>query len=300
MQNNYIVFQCYGQEGVFLECGHALLSLALQYDNEVPADLQVWIYTDNPGWFKILDGINLPLNYRMVDKPTIQQWYGSINFVHRMKIELLKDFAGAREGNVLYCDTDVVFLRKPDEMFRAIGEGKKYMHVMEGKVSEKINPILAKLDKYLRRSVSMRVNDKPLHELAMWNAGVLGFSTNDKAILDEILAFTDREYPGFPKHVVEQFAFSVYFQQAGDVKAAAPYMIHYWNLKEARVALASFFGYFKGRGIEELKRYSQLVQIHVMMQEKMNFIHNRSIADKLMKKEWKPMQYDWKELMKEL
>ena len=299
-ENNYIVFQCYGKEGVFYECGYALLSLAVAYKNNPPTGLQVWIYTDNPAWFDRLKGISLSLNFQAIDDKLIQQWYGSIGFVHRMKIEALKDFTKDRKGNVLYVDTDAVFLSKPDEILRGLSDGKLYMHVMEGIVSEQGNPILAKLNRHLRNNVPQKINGRPLHDLAMWNAGVIGFNTSHVPILNDILAFTDREYPHFPKHIMEQFAFSVYFQGAADVKAAAPYIVHYWNLKEAREVLASFFAYFANKDIEELIRYSALVQMHVLMQEKMNFLHNRSIAAKLMKNEWRPATQDWAALTKQL
>ena len=299
--NNYLVFQCYGHEGIFHECAYALLSLSLLYKGgTLPSNLQVWIYTDKPEWFDLLMGIPLPLHCRPVDSATIKQWRGKIDFVHRMKIEVLKDFTHDRHGNILYVDTDVVFTRPIDDMLRNIAGGKLYMHVMEGIVSDKANPILAKLNDHLQEHVPMEVNGVHIHDLAMWNAGVLGFNTKYRYLLDDVLAFTDNEYPRFPKHIIEQFAFSVYFQQEADVKAAAPYILHYWNLKEARAVLASFFSYFTGIGAAELAGYSMLVQMHVLMQEKMNFAHNRSVMGKLLKNEWQPPKYDWPVLMKQL
>ena len=300
-QNNYIVMQCYGHEGIFRECAYALLSLALLYkDRPLPADLQIWIYTDKPEWFDLLKGIHLPLHCRKIDSGLIAEWKGKINFVHRMKIEVLKDFTATRHGNVLYVDTDVVFTRHIDDMLHNIGEGQLYMHTMEGIVSDKGNPILTKLNDHLQEHVPMQVNGKHIYDLAMWNAGVLGFNTCYRHLLEEVLEFTDSEYPRFPKHIIEQFAFSVYFQQTGDVKTAAPWLLHYWNLKEARMVLGSFFAFFDGRSAAELVNYSMLVQMHVLMQDKMNFAQNRSVAGKLMKKEWQPAKHDWPVLMKQL
>jgi hypothetical protein len=300
-QTNYIVFQCYGNEGVFYECAYALLSLSQQYSGEVsPEHLQIWIYTDNKDWFSILSGINLPLNFRTIDNIILQQWRGKIDFVHRVKIEVLRDFTKDRNGNVLYVDTDVAFTQKVDSMFGGIGEGKLYMHVMEGIVSERGNPILAKLDAYLEANVPLKVNGIPVRNLAMWNAGVLGFNTRYSYLLDEVLLFTDTEYPRFPKHIIEQFAFSVYFRQAADIKTAAAYMVHYWNLKEARNVLMSFFTFFKDKPFEEMAQGSVLIQIHVLLQQKMNYTNNRSFADKVLNKHWQPAVHNWEELMKQL
>ena len=94
-QLNYIVFQCYGNEGVFHECAFALLSLARIYNGGLPANTQVWIYTDNPGWFSnTLRNPGIELHFCEVDATRIAKWRGSIDFVHRVKIEVLIDFGG--------------------------------------------------------------------------------------------------------------------------------------------------------------------------------------------------------------
>ena len=297
---NYLVLQCYGSEGIFHECTYALLSLSRLYTPEELANVEIWLYTDKPEWFKGLKDCWLPLHYRQINDETIKQWRGQINFVHRVKIEVLKDFVKNRQGNVLYLDTDIVFTGRIDQLLKNINTGQLYMHVREGLVSDRGNNIFAKLDTHLRKNVSHKVNDRPVHELAMWNAGVLGFNTKYNYVLDEVLAFTDSQYPVFPKHVVEQFAFSVYFQQAGVVRAAAPYIFHYWKLKEARHLLASFFEHFKDKSWDDLVRYSALVQVHVLMQEKLNFFQNRSVHAHIMKKQWLPERQDWEELTKQI
>ncbi len=84
------------------------------------------------------------------------------------------------------------------------------------------------------------------------------------------------------------------------VKAAAPYIFHYWNLKEARTVLVSFFTHFKGCTWDELTRYSSLVQIHALMQDKVNFYRNRGVLGTLQGKKWLPEKQDWEELVKQL
>ncbi len=299
-QTNYIVFLCYGNEGILHECAYSLLSLSRLY---TPAELthtEIWIYTDNPVFFQSFKDCRLPLRYRPLDKNTIKQWRGNIDFTHRVKIEVLKDLTKDKKGNILYVDSDSVFTHRIDKVWRQIQEGKLYMHVMEGIVSGRINIIMTKLNAHLQKNATLKINGKPIHDLAMWNAGMLGFNTKYCHLLDKVLAFTDSEYPKFPKHVVEQFAFSVYFREAGQVKAAAPYLIHYWNLKEVRSTLASFFLHFKDKSWEELALYSQLIQMHVLMQEKVNFYENRSILQKLQNKQWLPVKPDWEELLTQL
>jgi len=292
---NYIVFQCYGNESVFQECANALLSLSRVYEGGGPAGLEVWIYTDNAAWFQGFRDCPLPLHYRKIEQPTLKAWRGQIDFVHRVKIEALRDFARYRTGNILYADTDVVFTSPIEPVMTAIATGKQYMHVMEGKINDEGNPVLKKLNHHLKADRLKHTNGVLLNEFAMWNAGVLGFNTRFAGELDKILAFTDKMYPQFQKHVVEQFAFSVFFQAAGKVKTAAPYLIHYWNLKDVRPLLAEFFKRFKAKPWKELVLLSALIQMPVLMQEKAGFYQNRSIADKLLKKKWAPKMPDWDE-----
>jgi hypothetical protein len=296
-QTTYLVFQCYGHEGIFHECAFALLSLARLYNGTCPVGSEVWIFTDNPDWFKAQFRVpGMPLHFAVINNDVLKRWRGSIDFVHRVKIEVLKEFTKERHGNIIYADTDVVFNKPLQPIINAVADGQLFMHVMEGVVSTKMNPIFTKLDAHLRDSIPMQVNGKPLWDLAMWNAGVLCFNSRYRHLLDDVLTFTDTEYPKFPKHVVEQFAFSVFFRQMGEIKAAAPYILHYWNLKEVRTLLASFFSYFRLSPWEDVVKASELVQMHVLMQEKVNFLANRDITDKLLKKNWQPQEYNWRDM----
>jgi hypothetical protein len=298
-QRNYIIFLCYGNERIFHECTYALLSLSRLYAEAWPKDTEIWIYTDNPGWFRSFKDCPLPLNYKEVNAATIKKWKGDINFVHRVKIEVLKDFTSEKSGNILYSDTDVVFTHYIDDILNGIGSGRLYMHIMEGRVSAGGNPVFRKLNDYLAAS-DLKLNAKAMNEMDMWNAGVLGFNTKYNRLLDEILAFTDKQYPKFRKHIVEQFAFSAYFQDKENIKRAAPYIFHYWNMKEAGQVLASFFEHFKGRSWNELTRYSLLIQMNNLMQEKVAFLSNRGVGGTLAGKKWIPANYDWAAMVKQL
>ena len=291
--NNHIVFLCYGYEPVFLECGLALLSLSYQIEREPIPGLSICIYTDKPEWFSRFKDCPLPLSFRKIDDATITRWRGTIDFTHRVKIEALLDFTTIHQGNILYSDTDVVFRRNPIEIFNRIADGQLYMHVAESRVCDAGNPILEKLNNYLSGAKMTDTGGTQLNSYTMWNAGVLGMRADHKELLTQVLTFTDHHYPAFPKHIVEQFAFSVAFTGRMNIKTAAPTMTHYWNLKELRVILASFFTVFQEMPWTELQKLSQLFLVDVLLQEKSNFYLNRSIADKIMGKKWQPAIPDW-------
>ena len=293
-QPSYIVMQCYGNTGVFYECVYALLSLARLYEAGGLDDTQIWIYTDNPSLFAQLTHCRLPLHIRKIDALLIKQWRGQIDFVHRVKIEVLLDFTKEREGNILYLDTDIVFTQRIAYLWERLSDGLLLMHTMEGVIGGKANPLFVKLAAHLNSHPALTTNvQKPL---TMWNAGVLGLNTRHRHLLEEVLQFTDTFYPPFPKHIAEQFAFSLKFGEAGDIKIAAPYFIHYWNLKEAREVLGSFYNHFKHYGWDDMVRYSSLIQLPALMQDKVNFLANRTIAGKLLKEQWVPPVYDWEAL----
>lgn len=300
-QPTYIILQSYGHESILQECIFALLTLCYWYPNGLPDNIQVWIYTDNPDYFRQFN-CSIPLHFGKMDVTLIKQWRGSIDFVHRVKIELLRDFIKDHSGNVLYLDTDICFLRPVDALLQAIDDGHFYMHVMEGIIAQEANPIFRKLNAFLKNNRSFTITNKPIiipADIAMWNAGVLGFKTNDSK-LEQVLEFTDTLYTSFPKHVVEQFTFSLFFQMKGNVHAAAPYILHYWNLKELRIVLSSFFQYFRNVSWSELVRYSCCIQVPVFMQEKISFLENRSILQKLQKVKWEPTIPDWSSAVQQL
>ena len=290
---NYIVLQCYGYEAVFLECAYALMSLSRVYTPQELERTEIWIYTDKPEWFARFKDCPLPLKFRKMDDALIKQWRGKIDFVHRVKIELLLDFTATHTGNVLYADTDMVFLQKLDDIWAGLAPGELYMHMQEGQISGKGNPIFRKMDAFLRGSNAVQNATDPLYDRYMWNAGILGFHSSHRELLTNALAYTDSEYPKFPKHVIEQFAFSVQFSNKGNIKAALPYALHYWNLKELRQIIASFLAHFNGRPWAELVKYSALIQPYVLVTEKNIFLQHRSLAERLMNKKWQPAGYNW-------
>ena len=301
--NSFLVYQAYGDKGILQECVFSLLTLCRQHPKEILDTLEVWIYTDQPEFFRSFRDCSLQLRFRKLDHEQITAWKGTIDFVHRVKIEILREFTKEREGQVLYLDTDTYFTQPIDPILNRISKGELYMHIMEGLVHESDNVILGKLSKFIKKNNPLKVNGNQLNiaeDTAMWNAGVLGFHTRYRSLLDEVLIFTDEIYQQFHKHVVEQFAFSWYFQNAGALKTAHTNIFHYWNLKEIRLIFNSFFTYFEDSTWEDLVRYSVLVQLPEPMQQKVNFLQNRTPLEKFQKKHWKPQEPRWDLLVRQL
>lgn len=297
----YIVLQCYGNQEVFDECMFALLSLWRTYVEDASMDgATIVVYTDKPALLAPLQEAGMPITFEVMDAERIKQWRGAINFVHRVKIEVLLHFCAHYQGVVLYLDTDICLQSKLTPIWLHLEDGGRFMHVQEGIVGSTQNPVFFKLNHFLGSCQHPLVANQQLANNAMWNAGVLGFSTQALPMLQDVLQFTDSIYPLYPKHIVEQFAFSIYMQQAGTVKAASPYILHYWNLKELRPLLRSFFMYTAPLPMHHVMQLTTAIQIPVLLQEKANFYQNRSLLHKIQKKKWMPTIPQWEALLQQL
>jgi len=302
-QNSYIIFQAYGNQGILLECAFALLTLSKQEDPNFLAQLDIWIYTDNPNFFSAFKNCPLKLHFRTISPDLLVQWRGKIDFVHRIKIEILKEFTEKHKGNILYLDTDTYIYQPLKTIFNNINQGQLYMHIMEGLIHDSNHVMLKKLSKFLSKNQPLILPSNKFeipNDVAMWNAGVLGFHTDYSHLLDDILTFTDELYSKFHKHIVEQFAFSYFLQTTQNLKTAHTNIYHYWNLKEIRSILASFFEYFKTYDWQDMAQVSTLIQLAEPMQQKVNFLQNRTSFEKARKLAWQPEEPKWDLLLKQI
>ena len=238
----YLVYQAYGKDEIKQECVFSVLSLYRYTSESLLNQLSVVIYTDTPEKFDLLESSPFPVFFEAVNTQTLTDWRGDIDFVHRVKIKILQDFCSKYQGAVLYLDTDTYFSQNPDTLFGLIEQGKYLMHTAEGAINSKKNLTLKKLEKFLS-SRTIQIGKETMQidtHLQMWNAGVLGFVSEQIELLDNVLLFTDTFYKLYQKHIAEQFAFSFYMQK-NELLAADSYIFHYWNFKEFRSILSEFF-----------------------------------------------------------
>lgn len=284
MLNNYILFQAYGKQEILAECRFALLQL-LQYNNS--KDICLVLYTDDPSYFtKELEKFDCNI-IETITPELIIKWRGKIDFVHRVKVEILLHFFSKHSGSVLYCDTDTYCLQPIIRLFKLIENDTIYMHCNEGLIRESNNIVIKKWKQFLNTK-NMQVNVKTItdiHDVCMWNAGLIGLSSNKAYLLKEVLNLTDSIYPIFPKHTVEQFAFSYVLQKNGLITAAEDYIFHYWNLKEYRVLLNKFYEINRGKSLQELAIKILPFMPHSIMKDKMAY-KNLPVLKKLFTKKW--------------
>ena len=165
------------------------------------------------------------------------------------------------------------------------------MHTFEGIIESSNHPIINKLARFLAKEAdALAYKNK-----ALYNAGVLGFNSSKRPLIKEVLHLTDELYPRFEKHIVEQFAFAFVFQQHY-LKIAASHLEHYWNIKEIGSIITSFFDYYGKDNWEVLAIKLAQIDLSTIAQEKISFYNNRSIWDKMLKKDWIATLPNWEKL----
>ena len=276
MNTQYIVYQAYGKRDILNE---VLVSISSLYKvASITTRPQVIIFTDSVSYLASF----LPSEIQQIKTPISKwkEWKGTQDFVHRAKIEMLRHFSNSFKGDVLYCDTDTYFITDPKKLFDQISRGDLIMHLDEGALKNSKNLVFGKLEKFLR---NYQYQGKSIpSETHMWNAGVLGFSTNDKPILDQVLALSDNLYFSFQKHVMEQLAFSVCFQQK--IRHECQNVIfHYWDFKEYRQLLDQFFQKNEGRKFESWTQEIEMYNPIKMYDSKLEFLKKPYLLRKILK-----------------
>jgi hypothetical protein len=296
---NILLYQAYGTIDHVNECRYSLLKYLQLYNLIPPANIGIYIYTDQPAWFEEFSTFFSSFEIHEISTNMINQWKGEINFVHRVKVEILIDFFKYFSGNILYLDTDTYLQQPVDPLFGSIGEGTFIMHEYEGVINQKVNPQFRKWENFLAIT-PIHYNNKHLEfssQLEVWNAGVIGLNSNHKEVLEDVLSLTDNLYRKFPKHIAEQFAFSYCFRKEGEVRSSMDSIFHYWDMKEFRNILNKFFEKNTEESIPSLVKLAHHIDAAEIHDEKQTFL-NLSIFKKLQKtlagKAWKMEDYEKK------
>lgn len=284
------MYLAYGVKGIRCETLYSILSY-LKHNTEDLA--QITIYTDEASFFKsYLKG--LPINYETLSKEQISSWRGNINFVHRLKLESILDFAKKNKGNLLFLDSDTVIKSDLSSVFYSIEKGELVLQVSEGKIKDN-NP---KTYKFVKRNHFKLTNSNlPIsNDFVMYNSGAVGFINSKIDLLEKALKLTDNIYPDFKHFLTEQFSISYYFQENNLPSTIENKVYHYWHFKEFRPILVSFFDKYKTKSRDELiltmdTINPEILSAPILDYRKMNFWQKTIQKIKLGKK-WQLPEYN--------
>lgn len=229
---HFFVYQAYGKIEILQQTLLSVLSLLSFLKGR--DDFRILMYTDRKEYFAEFLSAQPQIVYEHMSPERILAWRGQIQFVHRLKIEMLLHAASAWDGKMIYLDGDTYFLSDPLMLFARIDEKSTLMHLPEGQISVLKDPLSRKLKKFLKREHFLldgrdyRISP----DVIMWNAGVIGFHSKQKPLLQHILELTDQTYGKYQKHVMEQLSVSEVLQKSTRVQRSDDVIYHYWNQKD--------------------------------------------------------------------
>ncbi len=246
-----LVYQAYGRNDILRQTLFSLISLfhvlPKTIDPKAAQNLNVIVYTDQPHFFRDFFGAEWLASGRLtlvdISPEQIKKWRGAIDFVHRVKVEVLMAAAAKFQGALFYVDGDTYFFEDPTPLFATVNRERSLMHVAEYKFSDGHDPLAKKILKFIRRH-SFKVageNVQMTPEQFMYNAGAIGIAAENTKWLPLILELTDTMFLAYGKHVIEQLAFSYYLQTRSQIVTAEDLIGHYWNQKDQfQVAIDDF------------------------------------------------------------
>ncbi len=246
---NYFVIQCYGKKRILQEAKFCVLSLLKFIKDDT--NYSIILYTDNNTFF---DDIKDHVVFEPMLPEMVQQWKGEHNFVHRVKVMMLLDFVSKYEGKFLYLDSDTWFTKSPQQLFEAIDAKNAILHLPEAQLKSNANPIIKKIHRFVKENIFTLSNGEEVQiplDYFMWNAGVIGLTTQAKPVIEKVLELTDKMLLAYQKHVMEQLAFSYYLQKEFTPHRSDDVIAHYWQYCSlAEQPMKTFFDNLAGESIE--------------------------------------------------
>ncbi|MCB0351705.1 MAG: hypothetical protein KDD38_11015 [Bdellovibrionales bacterium] len=241
-----LVYQAYGREDILRQTQFSMVSLLSVLDKGSP--LKIWVYTDNVKLFSDyfsneLKGDQPRVKIIEIKASQIQKWRGAIDFVHRVKVEILKDAAAQFNGPLYYVDGDTYFRHDPTALFSGVSDKVSLMHVAENALDEGKDPLSKKIAKFVKKN-KFSLDGKEIQipcSTVMYNAGAIGISQQNKSLLPLVIDLTDQTYSRYSKHIMEQLAFSYILQTRTSIITGDSIIGHYWSQKpEYQAAIDQF------------------------------------------------------------
>lgn len=225
--HRYIVYVVYGAPKFY---DQARLSVLTALDLMLKAgrdDLRIAVFADRPGEVPVHPLVQA----HQLNPAQLTTWRGPLDYVHRIKLEVLRVAMRQLQAPLLYVDSDTRWLALPDAAFAALTarDNTLVMHVDEGPLGRgKFPSYLKYLQRHQGKKVAgWRVSPGPWH---MWNAGVIGLMPRraDK-FLGDALALCDYLLPRLtPRNFVEQLAVSSLAADRFKLLALGDVLHHYW------------------------------------------------------------------------
>ncbi len=272
MQNS-ILYLAHSDLGYINECRFSLLKYLSVYNLKPPVQTAIVVYTDRPQLFEIFLPFFQQFHIQEITAEQVKGWQGDINYVHRAKTEVIKNFFQQFGGNLIFFDTDTYITQPVEALWNEIELGTVFMQQSEGVIDSSKNGEFRKWDAFLKNN-TIQYNNQTFQyspDFEVWNSGLIGIGQRLAPVFDDVLHLTDAIHSKFPKHITEQVSCSYILQQHAALKPAADYLVHYWNLKEFRKFLNVFFKKNEEESIPNLVKLAHPIDAAAIQKEKETF-----------------------------
>jgi hypothetical protein len=241
MQNT-ILYLSHGGQKYHDQTRYSVLTLLALLLEQSRNNFRIVVYTDQPGQLPAHDLVQAV----RVSPEQFAALRGPLDYVHRIKLGILRRALGELGAPLIYVDSDTRWVRIPDEPFAALSGGGTppacYLYKVEGSISANFFPQYFRLLREKRRRlVEWRLPHVP--PWTMWNSGAIGIPSQNEGFIDEVLCVNDALLPhvGF-RNCVEQLALSLVTARRFEVRAFDRYLEHWWSYgSELPIFLRRFF-----------------------------------------------------------
>ena len=238
--------------GVYRQSLMLLLSLVAH----APEPYELLVATDRPEcyvWF----GTRVEIEY--LDFARLQVWRGPAPFSMRQKLELARAAIPTAESGLsrtppaatVLIDADVLAVAPLQSFVERLRAGELFMHKREYLLADSRRAGNRKLWSALRTIPGFTFTKLD----AMWNSGVIGVPTADRALLDDAIRLYDQLGEAGLRHfATEQLVEGVILGRTGRLHAADRWFAHYWGNKpgyDAEIARRLADAFIEGMSVKE-------------------------------------------------
>lgn len=237
-----ILYVSHGGPKYYEQARYSVLTLLALLLDQNRSDVRIAVYTDRPDQVPAHDLVQ-PVH---VTPEEFAGWRGPLDYVHRIKLEVLRRALDDFGAPLIYVDSDTRWLRIPDEPFAALaGSGTPpacYLYKVEGSISASFFPQYFRLlHKRRPKLAEWRIPSDP--PWTMWNSGTVAIPSRSEGFVDHVLQVSDELLPhvGF-RNCIEQLALSLVAGSRFEVRPFDAYLQHWWSYgSELPVFLQRFF-----------------------------------------------------------
>jgi hypothetical protein len=232
---NTILYLSHGGRKYHDQTRYSILTLLALLIRHHRNDVRIAVYTDDPDQVPSHDLVEA----MRISARDLALWRGPLDYVHRIKLGVLKRASGDLGTPLIYVDSDTRWLQIPDASFAALAMDDKdtrregvappcYLYKIEGAISPSFFPQYFRLLQNNRRRLeAWRLPCSP--PWTMWNSGTVGLPRRSAGFIDDVLRVTDGLLPHVTsRNCVEQLALSLVAASRFDVRPFDACLEHWW------------------------------------------------------------------------